>query len=461
MNEQFSRKDLITATLLSFKITTYDFEEIKGTTLTLYKFRPKIGNRISKIRSLKDELAAVLGVPSVRIIAPMPDGSVGIEVPNKQREIVAFSDIINSWEYQNTTMELPCAIGRTITNEIFMADLAEMPHLLVAGATGQGKSVGLNVMLMSLLHKKTPDELRLVLIDPKKVELNLYSKIENSYLAAPVITEPEVAEEKLDAICDIMDERYELLSSVGVRNIKEYNAIPIVEKLPYIVVVIDEYGDLVMTTGRQIERAICRIAQKARAVGIHMIISTQRPSATIVTGNIKANFPTRIAFRTTTGTDSRVILDQTGAERLTGKGDMIFFSGADTTRVQCAYASIEEVISICNDINERYEGYQSKTILKEPEEKQEFVREVRLTTPIHRFTKAAALIVADHNSVSETWVKVNAKLDFMDARLVFNQLIELGIIESCQSPFHVRNSLSRRVLMHDKDEIARLIDKFS
>jgi S-DNA-T family DNA segregation ATPase FtsK/SpoIIIE len=316
-------------------------------------------------------------------------------------------------------------------------------------------------MLMSLLHKKTPDELRLVLIDPKKVELNLYSKIENSYLAAPVITEPEVAEEKLDAICDIMDERYELLSSVGVRNIKEYNAIPIVEKLPYIVVVIDEYGDLVMTTGRQIERAICRIAQKARAVGIHMIISTQRPSATIVTGNIKANFPTRIAFRTTTGTDSRVILDQTGAERLTGKGDMIFFSGADTTRVQCAYASIEEIISICNDINERYEGYQSKTILKEPEEKQEFVREVRLTTPIHRFTKAAALIVADHNSVSETWVKVNTKLDFMDARLVFNQLIELGIIESCQSPFHVRNSLSRRVLMHDKDEIARLIDKFS
>jgi S-DNA-T family DNA segregation ATPase FtsK/SpoIIIE len=459
MNE--NRKELIKAVLLSFKITTYDFEEIRGTTVTLYKFRPQIGVRVSRIRGLKDELAATLCVPSVRIIAPMEDGSVGIEVPNKDREVLQMSDILNSWEYQNTAMELPCAIGRTVTNEIFMADLAEMPHLLVAGATGQGKSVGLNVILMSLLHKKTPDELRLVLIDPKKVELNLYSKIESSYLASPVITEPEDAEQKLQSVCDLMDERYELLSSVGVRNIKEYNALSIVEKLPYVVVVIDEYGDLVMTSGKQMERAICRIAQKARAVGIHMIISTQRPSATIVTGNIKANFPTRIAFRTTTGTDSRVILDQTGAERLTGKGDMIFFSGADTTRMQCAYVTLDEVNETCNDINKRYADHKSTTLLKEPEEQQVYVHEVRLTAPIHRFTKAAAFIVADQQAVSEAWVKVNAKLDFMDARRVFNQLIELGIVESCKSPHHVPNSQFRRVLMHNKDEISRLIDMFS
>lgn len=461
MNEQLSRKDLINATLLSFKITTYDFEEIKGAAVTLYKFRPQLGVRVSKIRGLKDELAAVLGVSSVRIIAPLADGSVGIEVPNKQKPILPLSEILCSPEYLTSDMALPLAIGRTVTNDIFMADLADMPHLLVAGATGQGKSVGLNVMLMSLLQKKSPDEMKLVLIDPKKVEFSIYSKLEGTYLACPVITEADEAQQKLDAICELMDERYSLLSSVGVRNIKEYNALSIVEKLPYIVVVIDEYGDLVMQSGREMERAICRIAQKARAVGIHMIISTQRPSATIVTGNIKANFPTRIAFRTTTGTDSRVILDQTGAEKLTGKGDMIFFSGADTTRMQCAYVTLDEVNETCNDINRRYADHKSTTLLKEPEEQQVYVHEVRLTAPIHRFTKAAAFIVADQQAVSEAWVKVNAKLDFMDARRVFNQLIELGIVESCKSPHHVPNSQFRRVLMHNKDEISRLIDKFS
>jgi S-DNA-T family DNA segregation ATPase FtsK/SpoIIIE len=455
------RKELIKAVLLSFKITTYGFEEIHGANVTLYKLRPQIGVRISKIRGLKDELAAVLGVSSVRIIAPMEDGSVGIEVPNKDRQVLPLADILNSSEYQNTAMDLPLCIGRKVDGSVFMADLADMPHLLVAGATGQGKSVSLNVILMSLLHKKTPDELRLILIDPKKVELNLYSKIESSYLATPVITESEDAEQKLEAVCDLMDERYELLSSVGVRSIKEYNAIPIVEKLPYIVVVIDEYGDLVMTSGKQMEHAICRIAQKARAVGIHMIISTQRPSATIVTGNIKANFPSRIAFRTTTGTDSRVILDQTGAERLAGKGDMIFFSGADTTRVQCAYVTSDEVNNTCDEINERYADHQSTTILKEPEGQQVYVHEVRLTAPIHRFTKAAAFIVADQDAVSEAWVKVNAKLDFMDARRVFNQLIDLGIVESCKSPYYVPNCKFRRVLIHDKDVISRLIETYS
>ena len=460
MNEQFSRKDLITATLLSFKITTYDFEEIQGTNVTLYKFRPKLGVRVSKIRNLKDEFASVLGVPSVRIIAPMDDGCVGIEVPNKQREIIPVSDIFNSWTFQNTDMELPCAIGRTVTNEVFVADLAEMPHLLVAGATGQGKSVGLNVLIMSLLHKKSPDELKLVLIDPKKVELNLYDKLENSYLACPVITETEEAERKLEAICTLMDERYELLSSTGVRNIREYNALSIVEPMPYIVTVIDEYGDLILTADTKIERTICRIAQKARAVGIHMIIATQRPDTKIVTGNIKANFPTRIAFRTTTGIDSRVVIDQNGAEKLLGKGDMIFFEGNGTTRMQCAYASADDVVSTCNAINDKYAEYDNKEVIKEPEIEQ-VLHIVRLNEPIHPFTKVAALVVADQIDVTETFVKCNAHLDFLQARKAFHQLIQLGILEGVDSPAYVPRSGRHRVLMHNKEEIERLIDKFS
>lgn len=372
MNEQLSRKDLINATLLSFKITTYDFEEIQGAAVTLYKFRPQLGVRVSKIRGLKDELAAVLGVSSVRIIAPLADGSVGIEVPNKQKPILPLSEILCSPEYLTSDMALPLAIGRTVTNEIFMADLADMPHLLVAGATGQGKSVGLNVMLMSLLHKKTPEELKLVLIDPKQVELSVYSKLGSAYLATPVITEAEEAERVLESLCELMEERYDLISSAGKRNIKEYNALTIVEPMPYIVVVIDEYGDLIMQSGKPMERSICRLAQKARAVGIHLIISTQRPSATIVTGNIKANFPTRIAFRTTTGTDSRVILDQIGAEKLTGCGDMIYFAGAETTRVQCAYASIEEVSKSCEEIGESNADFSSTFQLPVFEEKDSF-----------------------------------------------------------------------------------------
>lgn len=460
MNEQFSRKELINALLLSFQITYYDFQEVKGATVTLYKFRPKIGNRVAKIRNLKDELASALGVPSVRIIAPMDDGSVGIEVPNTEREVIPASDIFNSWIFQNTDAELPCAIGRTVTNEVFVADLAEMPHLLVAGATGQGKSVGLNVLIMSLLQKKSPDEMKLVLIDPKKVEFSLYSKLQNSYLACPVITETEEAERKLEAICRLMDERYELLSSAGVRNIKEYNALSIVEPMPYIVTIIDEYGDLIMTADTKIERTICRIAQKARAVGIHLIIATQRPDTKIVTGNIKANFPTRIAFRTTTGIDSRVVLDQVGAEKLSGKGDMIFFNGNGTTRMQCAYASVEDVVSTCEAIKVKYSDYKNNPVIKEPEV-EKTIHIVRLTAPIHRFTKVAALVVADQTEVTETWVRCHTHMDFVEARRVFNQLIQLGILEGADSPNYVPRSGVHRVLMHNKDEISSLIAKYS
>lgn len=366
MNENMSKKDLVEATLLSFKITTYDFEEIQGAAITLYKFRPQLGIRVSKIRGLKDEIASVLGVPSVRIIAPMADGSVGIEIPNKQKPILPLSEILNSQEYLTSDMALPLAIGRTVTNEIFMADLANMPHLLVAGATGQGKSVGLNVMLMSLLHKKTPEEMKLVLIDPKKVELSAYEAIAKPYITRmeglpAVITEADHAQIMLDALCRLMDKRYTMLKDVGARNIKEYNEMS-ANKMEYYVIVIDEYGDLVMQSGREVERLICRLAQKARAVGMHLIISTQRPSATIVTGNIKANFPTRIAFRTTTGTDSRVVIDQTGAEKLTGCGDLLYFSGAEITRAQCAYVSTSEVIRLCNNIGSVHADCRQKVL---------------------------------------------------------------------------------------------------
>ena len=370
MNENFTNKDLINALLLSFGISYYDFQEVQGATVTLYKFRPKIGVRVAKIRNLKDEFASALGVPSVRIIAPMSDGSIGIEVPNKQREIIRASDIFSSQNYQNTNMQLPCAIGRTVTNDVFMTDLADMPHLLVAGATGQGKSVCLNVMLMSLLQKKTPAELKLVLIDPKKVELSAYSAISKPYIARmegipPIITEAAHANIMLDALCRLMEKRYSILSGNGCRNIMEYNHISLdINKMEYYVVVIDEYGDLMMDRqyGRSLEYFICRLAQKARAVGIHLIIATQRPDTKVVTGNIKANFPTRIAFRTTTGIDSRVVIDQTGAEKLSGRGDMIFFNGNGTQRMQCAYISTEEVNNNLSTISERNNGCRQKVI---------------------------------------------------------------------------------------------------
>lgn len=461
MNEQISRKDLVSALLLSFNVSLYDFQEVQGATVTLYKFRPKIGVRVSKIRGLKDELAAALHVPSVRIIAPMDDGSVGIEVPNKAREIIPVASLFQSWGYENTPMELPCAIGHTVTNEIFMADLTEMPHLLVAGATGQGKSVGLNVIIMSLLKKKSPDELKLILIDPKQVEFSIYSSLENSYLAAPVITETEQASCTLNAICDLMDERYQLLSSVDARNIKEYNALSIVEPLPYIVTVIDEYADLIMTSGKETERAICRIAQKARAVGIHLILATQRPATTIVTGNIKANFPTRIAFRTTTGTDSRVIIDQVGAEKLTGRGDMLFFFGSETIRMQCAYASMSDVRSLCEELNERYADYDNEPIFKDkpvsPDYNLGYMRQPQLSEPLLESTKTVVMLVVEQEEISEPWLQYRAHLSFLESRRVFNQLKQLGIIDFER----IRGATRMKVLVRDKNKALQLIERAS
>jgi len=345
--------------LASFKIGHGDITVTNGPTVALYEFKPQVGVRASKIRNLKDEFTMALEVSSVRVIAPTERGTVGIEVPNTKRENIPMMEMLFSDEYLNTTMELPLVMGRKVDNSVFMADLATMPHLLVAGATGMGKSVGLNVIISSLLNKKLPDELKLVLIDPKQVELSVYDTIAKPYLAhlngLPAIsTTVNEAQQTLEAVIRLMESRYSILNEAGVRNIQDYNATA-ETKLPYYVIIIDEYGDLILQGNKEMENAICRIAQKARAVGIHMIISTQRPDTKIVTGNIKANFPTRIAFRTTTGTDSRVILDRIGADRLTGRGDMLFFDGSpECTRVQCAYISTEEVNTMCREMAEEW-----------------------------------------------------------------------------------------------------------
>lgn len=342
-----------------FKIGHGDIHVTQGPSVTLYEFKPEIGVRMSKVRNLKDEFTAALDASSVRVIAPIPEkGTIGIEVPNSERQIIDMMELLYSDEYMNTTMELPLVMGKKVDNSVFITDLATMPHLLVAGATGMGKSVGLNVIISSLLNKRTPDELKLVLIDPKQVELSVYDTIAKPYLAhlngmSPICTTPEEAQQTLDAVIRLMEKRYTMLKDAGVRNIQDYNRTA-EKRLPYYVVIIDEYGDLILQGTKEMENAICRIAQKARAVGIHMIISTQRPDTKIVTGNIKANFPTRIAFRTTTGTDSRVILDKTGAERLTGKGDMLFFSGGDFVRVQCAYMSTDDVNTMCMEMSEEW-----------------------------------------------------------------------------------------------------------
>jgi S-DNA-T family DNA segregation ATPase FtsK/SpoIIIE len=365
INESKHRIDDV---LQAFKIGHEGITASSGPTVTLFEFRPKVGIRISKIVNLKNEFAIALGVQGVRIIAPTERGTVGIEVPNKQRVTIPMADMLYSEEYQNTDMELPLCIGRKVDCNVFMVDLAEMPHLLVAGATGMGKSVGLNAIITSLINKKSPDELKLVLIDPKQVELTVYEKIAKPYLLKltetdnAIITDTDKAMNMLNAVCRVMDERYLKLKDMNVRNINEYNAIAI-EKMPYYVVIIDEYGDLIMQSeGTAMEKAICRIAQKARAVGIHMIISTQRPSTDIVTGRIKANFPTRIAFRTVTGTDSRVILDRIGAEKLAGRGDMLFYNGGDTIRCQCAYVSTDEVLTMCAEIDEEFGECEQSTL---------------------------------------------------------------------------------------------------
>ena len=366
MIEQNANKDRIIEVLKTFGVEIKSIKATIGPTITLYEIVPAEGTRISKIRNLEDDIALSLAAEGIRIIAPIPGkGTIGIEVPNKKKCIVSMESIINSRTYQTSTMELPCAVGKTISNDVFMFDLAKAPHLLVAGATGQGKSVGLNAIVTSLLYKKHPSELKIVMVDPKKVEFSIYSPIENHFLARLeeeedcIITDVQKVVKTLNSLCALMDTRYDMLKKAHVRNIKEYN-----EKfknrqlnpeygheyMPYIVVIVDEFGDLIMTAGKEVELPICRIAQLARAVGIHMIIATQRPQASIISGAIKTNFPTRIAFKVSSMMDSRVILDRSGANQLIGKGDMLYLQGSEPVRVQCAFVDTPEVTDICQFI---------------------------------------------------------------------------------------------------------------
>lgn len=369
MEELKQNKDQILRVLHNFKVEISNIKATVGPTVTLYEVTPAPGIRIATIRNLEDDIALSLSAKGIRIIAPIPGkGTVGIEVPNAKPQIVSMESLINSRKFQETEYELPMALGKTITNEIFMVDLAKMPHLLVAGATGQGKSVGLNAIITSLLYKKHPAELKLVMVDPKKVEFSVYAPIVNHFLAQvegneeteePIITDVNKVIQTLKSLCVEMDTRYDLLKKARARNIKEYN-----EKfkerrlnpnnghkfMPYIVVIIDEFGDLIMTAGKEIELPIARIAQLARAVGIHMIIATQRPTTNIITGTIKANFPARMAFKVSAMVDSRTILDRPGANQLVGKGDLLFLAGMEPVRVQCAFVDTPEVEAIANFI---------------------------------------------------------------------------------------------------------------
>lgn len=353
------QKQVIQEILSSFRIGIEGISATEGPAATLFEIRPKVGVRISRIKNLTEEISVGLCSDKVRFTGAIPGhGTVGFEVPNAERKLLDISDMLSCKEYVVNDMALPCIIGKDINNDNLVCDLAAMPHLLIAGATGQGKSVCLNTILMSLMHRLTPEELQLVLVDPKEVEFGVYKdKLFHNFLCNTVVTEPCEAQGVLNMVATLMDKRYGLLAGANVRNIAEYNAIkPKEEKLPYVVVVIDEYGDLIMQSGNYVEKVICRIAQKARAVGIHLIISTQRPSVKIVTGDIKANFPARIAFRMITSTDSRVILGKKGAESLLGKGDMIFFNGEETVRAQCAYTSTDFVKKSCDEIESRYNG---------------------------------------------------------------------------------------------------------
>ena len=448
MEEQNANKDKIIRALRSFGIEISSIKATVGPTVTLYEITPEQGIRISKIRGLEDDIALALKAEGVRIIAPIPGkGTIGIEVPNARKQIVSGRSIIGSRKFQESAFDLPIALGKTITNEVFMVDLAKMPHILVAGATGQGKSVGLNAIITSLLYNKHPAELKFVLVDPKKVEFSIYSSIEHHFLAKlpdevePIITDVTKVVQTLNSICVEMDTRYDLLKAAHVRNIKEYNEKFINRRLnpekghkfmPYIVVVIDEFGDLIMTAGKDVELPIARIAQLARAVGIHMIIATQRPTTNIITGTIKANFPARIAFRVMQMVDSRTILDRPGANQLIGKGDMLFLQGGDPVRVQCAFIDTPEVLDITNYIA-RQQGYPTAFFLPEyvDENSGSEVRDVDMDKLDPLFKDAARLVVT-HQQGSTSLIQRKFSIGYNRAGRIMDQLEKANIVGPAQ-----------------------------
>ena len=472
MDEIKANNARIVEVLNSFGVAIREIKATVGPTITLYEITPAEGVRISKIRNLEDDIALSLSALGIRIIAPIPGkGTIGIEVPNKKANIVSMESILNSKKFQETTMDLPLAIGKTITNEVYMVDLAKIPHLLVAGATGQGKSVGLNTIITSLLYKKHPNELKIVLVDPKKVEFSVYAPIADHFMATvagnedePIITDVTKVVNTLNSLTTLMDARYDLLKIAGARNIKEYNQKFVNHQLdltkgheymPYVVVIIDEYGDLIMTAGKEIELPITRIAQLARAVGIHMIIATQRPTANIITGSIKANFPGRMAFKVSSMTDSRTILDQSGANQLIGRGDMLILDGNQPVRVQCAFVDTPE-IEVVNKYIAEQPGPQAPLELPEPKTEAQVGgigngnSDIQNLDPF--FEEAAhAIVISQQGSTS--MIQRRFSIGYNRAGRLMDQLQAAGIVGEAQG------SKPRDVLISDENSLNLLLAK--
>jgi S-DNA-T family DNA segregation ATPase FtsK/SpoIIIE len=472
MAEQTANKNRIVDVLRNFGVEISSIKATVGPTITLYEITPAPGVRISRIRNLEDDIALSLSALGIRIIAPIPGkGTIGIEVPNAKPSIVSMESILNSKKFQESNMDLPCAVGKTITNEVFMFDLAKAPHLLVAGATGQGKSVGLNAIITSLLYKKHPAELKIVLVDPKKVEFSIYSSIDKHFLAKvpeeeadPIITDVTKVVRTLNSLCKEMDTRYDLLKIAQARNIKEYNKKFIDRQLnpnnghrfmPYIVVVIDEFGDLIMTAGKEVELPIARIAQLARAVGIHMIIATQRPTTNIITGTIKANFPSRIAFRVGAMIDSRTILDRPGAQQLIGKGDMLYLNGGEPVRVQCAFVDTPEVERI-NQFIAQQQGYPTTFELPEPDMTDDDLGESADVDMQHldpMFEDAARLIVINQSG-STSLIQRKFAIGYNRAGRLMDQLEKAGVVGAAHG------SKPREVLIQDENSLDNLLSQW-
>ena len=472
MDEIKANNARIVEVLNSFGVSIREIKATVGPTITLYEITPAEGVRISKIRNLEDDIALSLSALGIRIIAPIPGkGTIGIEVPNKKPQIVSMESILNSKKFKETKMELPLALGKTITNEVFMVDLAKIPHLLVAGATGQGKSVGLNAIITSLLYKKHPNELKFVLVDPKKVEFSIYHKISDHFMAClpendeePIITDVTKVVRTLNSLCALMDHRYDLLKNAGAKNLREYNEKFINHRLditkghdymPYIVVIIDEFGDLIMTAGKEIELPIARIAQLARAVGIHMVIATQRPTTKIITGNIKANFPGRMAFRVSSQIDSRTILDRSGANQLVGRGDLLFLNGNEPVRVQCAFVDTPEIERI-NDYIENEPGPVKPLKLPEPVEDTggsgmgNATADVGSLDPF--FEEAAHAVVLSQQG-STSMIQRRFSIGYNRAGRLMDQLEQVGVVGAAQG------SKPREVLIQDENQLNSLLLK--
>ena len=472
MDEIKANNARIVEVLNSFGVSIREIKATVGPTITLYEITPAEGVRISKIRNLEDDIALSLSALGIRIIAPIPGkGTIGIEVPNKKPQIVSMESILNSKKFKETKMELPLALGKTITNEVFMVDLAKIPHLLVAGATGQGKSVGLNAIITSLLYKKHPNELKFVLVDPKKVEFSIYHKISDHFMAClpendeePIITDVTKVVRTLNSLCALMDHRYDLLKNAGAKNLREYNEKFINHRLditkghdymPYIVVIIDEFGDLIMTAGKEIELPIARIAQLARAVGIHMVIATQRPTTKIITGNIKANFPGRMAFRVSSQIDSRTILDRSGANQLVGRGDLLFLNGNEPVRVQCAFVDTPEIERI-NDYIENEPGPIEPLELPEPVEDTGGSGVGNATADmgsLDPFFEEAAHAVVLSQQGSTSMIQRRFSIGYNRAGRLMDQLEQVGVVGAAQG------SKPREVLIQDENQLNSLLLK--